>query len=52
MLNTEDVKVLVQLICEKQTAMIINNHSSFTDEKYINLEKLKVKVKDLEDKAC
>ena len=50
MLNTEEVKVLVQLICEKQTAMIRDNHSSFADEEYINLEKLKIKVKDLESK--
>ena len=52
MLSTEEVKMLVQLICEKQTAMIRNNHSSFADEEYIGLERLKVKVKDLEDKSC
>lgn len=50
MLNTEEVGILVQLICEKQTAMIRNNHSSFADEEYIRLERLKVRVKDLEDK--
>ena len=50
MLNTNEVNILVQLICEKQTAMIRNNHSSFADEEYINLERLKVKVKSLEDK--
>ena len=52
MLNTEEVKMLVQLICEKQTAMIKDNHSSFSSEEYIGLERLKVKVKDLEDKSC
>lgn len=52
MLNTDEVKILVQLICEKQTAMIRDNHSSFADEEYIGLERLKVKIKDLEVKSC
>ena len=50
MLSTDEVKILVQLICERQTAMIRNNHSSFADKEYIDLERLKVRVKELEDK--
>jgi hypothetical protein len=49
-LNLEEINTLVQLICERQTAMIISNHSSFTDKEYLELERLKVKVKGLENK--
>lgn len=49
MLNLDEVNVLVQLICEKQIAMIKNNHSNFADEKYTELEKLKIKLKGLEN---
>lgn len=52
MLNTEETNTLVGLICEKQTAMIISNHGSFADEEYINLERLKIKVKEMENKSC
>lgn len=52
MLNANEVKLLVQMICERQIAMINFNHGNFTEEEYVKLEKLKVKVKELEDKQC
>jgi hypothetical protein len=51
-LDTDEVKLLVQMICERQIAMIKFNHGNFADEEYVKLEKLKVKVKELEDKSC
>ena len=48
MLDKNEINVLVLLICEKQIAMIRNNHSNFNDEAYISLEKLKAKIKEME----
>jgi hypothetical protein len=48
MLDLKDIEILVQLICEKQTTMIKENHGSFADNEYIGLEILKVKLKEME----
>ena len=40
-------KILIELICNEQTHMIIKDHSKYESTKYKNLEKLKVKIKDM-----
>ena len=46
-LNKEEKKVLIELICNEQTHMIVNDHTKYDSQKYKKLEKLKVKIKDL-----
>ena len=48
-MNTDDKKLLIQLICEKQTNMIVKNPMYFQTEEYIRLEELKVKIKNMEE---
>ena len=43
-MTKNDKKLLIELICEKQTKMIATKYSS---EKYKHLEKLKVLIKDM-----
>lgn len=40
-------KILIELICEKQTQKIIKDPMCYTLRKYQLLEKLKVKIKDM-----
>jgi len=47
--NTEDKKVLINLICKEQTEMIIGDCSLYSSDEYKKLEELKVKIKDLEE---
>ena len=42
-----DKKVLLDLICNEQVHMIINDHNNYESDKYKRLERLKVLVKDL-----
>ena len=46
-LNKEENKLLIELICNKQTHMIVKDHTKYDSQKYKKLEKLKVKIKDL-----
>ena len=46
-LNKEEKKVLIELICNEQTHMIVKDHTKYDSQKYKKLEKLKVKIKDL-----
>ena len=46
-LNKEEKKLLIELICNEQTHMIIEDHTKYESDKYKKLEKLKVKIKDL-----
>ena len=48
-MNKEEKKLLLELICNEQIHMIIKDHTKYDSDKYIKLEKLKVKVKDLGD---
>lgn len=47
MLNEEEKKMLIELICDKQNRMIIKDYKKYKSKKYKNLEKLKVKIKDM-----
>lgn len=46
-LNKEEKKLLIEMICNEQTNMIVENSSQYESEKYKTLEELKVKIKDL-----
>ena len=45
-LNKEEKKMLIELICNEQTHMIVKDHTKYESEKYVRLEELKVKIKD------
>lgn len=46
-LNKEEKRLLLELICNEQTRMIIKDNTKYKSEKYRELEKLKIKVKDI-----
>lgn len=46
-LNKEEKKMIIELICNEQTHMIIKDHTKYDSDKYKNLEALKVKIKDM-----
>lgn len=46
-MNKEDKRILIELICNKQTNMIIKDNDCYKSDKYKRLEKLKVKIKDM-----
>lgn len=46
-LNDEEIKLLVELICNEQTHMLMKDSKKYDTEKYKKLEELKVKIKDL-----
>lgn len=45
--SDDERKILIELICEKQTQKIIKDPMYYTLRKYQLLEKLKVKIKDM-----
>lgn len=45
--SNDERKILIELICEKQTQKIIKDPMCYTLRKYQLLEKLKVKIKDM-----
>ena len=45
--SVDERKMLIELICNEQTHMIIKDSNKYLSDKYQNLEKLKVKIKDL-----
>ena len=47
MINKEEKKILLELICNEQIHMIIKDHTKYESEKYKILEELKVKIKDM-----
>ena len=46
-LNKEEKKLLIEMICNEQTHMIIKDHTKYDSDKYKRLEELKVKIKDM-----
>jgi len=46
-LTKEEKKMIIELISNEQIHMIIKNHDKYRSGKYINLEQLKVKIKDM-----
>ena len=47
MLDKNEKKVIIELICNEQTHMIMKDHTKFDSDKYRELEELKVKIKNL-----
>ena len=45
--SDDERKILIELICEKQTQKIIKDPMCYTLRKYQLLEQLKVKIKDM-----
>lgn len=46
-LNKEEKKMIIELICNEQTHMIIKDHTKYNSDKYKKLEILKIKIKDM-----
>lgn len=46
-LDKEEKKILIELICNEQTQIIVENSSNYVSDKYKKLEEIKVRVKDL-----
>ena len=46
-LNKEENKMIIELICNEQTHMIIKDHTKYDSDKYKKLEVLKIKIKDM-----
>lgn len=46
-LTKEDRKAIIELICDKQTQIIVKDHSKYNSSKYKYLEALKIRVKDM-----
>ena len=45
-LNKEEKKMLIELICNEQAHMIVKDHTKYDSDKYKKLEELKIKIKD------
>lgn len=46
-LTEEEKKLLVELICNEQSKMIIDDHTNYRFDRYKMLEDLKIKIKKL-----
>ena len=46
-LNKEEKKMIIELICKEQTHKIIKDHTKYDSDKYKKLEVLKIKIKDM-----
>ena len=46
-MNKEDKKLLLELICNEQVHMIVKDNTKYESDKYKKLEELKVKIKDI-----
>ena len=46
-LNKEERRLLIELICDKQTKMIVKDYHLYNSDKYKRLEVLKIKIKDM-----
>lgn len=46
-MTNREKTILIELICNEQTHMIIKNHTKYKSLKYKELEKLKIKIKDM-----
>ena len=46
-LNKEERRLLIELICDKQTKMIVKDYHLYDSNKYKRLEVLKIKIKDM-----
>lgn len=48
-LSKEEKKILIDLICHRQTRMIVKHPEIYASDEYKKLEALKVKIKDEKD---
>lgn len=46
-LSKDERRILIELICNEQTHMIMKHPELYKNNKYKQLEKLKVKIKDM-----
>lgn len=46
-MTENEKRLLVELICNEQTYMIVNDHTRYDTDKYKELEALKIKIKDM-----
>lgn len=45
--NEEEKKILLKLIGNEQIHMLLKENKEYESEKYVRLEELKIKIKDL-----
>lgn len=45
--SKDERRMLIDLICDKQTRMIVKDHTKYKSKEYKELEKLKVRIKDM-----
>ena len=45
--NNEEKKLLLEIICDEQIQMIVEDHTRYESDRYNRLEELKVKIKDM-----
>ena len=50
MLKEQDKRIMIELVCNEQTKMIMSDCTSYTSDKYRDLEKVKIKLKEREKK--
>lgn len=48
-LSKHEKKMIIELISNEQIHMIIKDHTRYDSDKYKELEKLKVKIKDVKE---
>ena len=48
-LSKHEKKILIELISNEQIHMIIKDHTRYDSDKYKELERLKVKIKDVKE---
>lgn len=46
-LSGDDKSLLINMICHRQTSMIVKKPTSYESDEYKNLEGLKVKIKNM-----
>jgi|GEM_PF-4991680 len=46
-MSEQDKRILINLICDRQTEMIVNDNAAYTSDYYQRLENLKAEIKDL-----
>lgn len=46
-ISKREKKMLIELICNEQTRMIVEDHTQYGSDRYKDLETLKIKIKDM-----
>ena len=46
-ISKSEKKILIELICNEQTRMIIEDHTQYDSDRYRDLETLKIRIKDM-----